>query len=604
MPAVKRFELCAGCRNDKDGLAQLKRLFEDTSTTSSDLIAYLKQSPLRFDVIQQFFALPATDNKVVYQVYRTGLSELICTDCLVLMENYRADYVYIHAFEASLVDTGELDNQTFKAISLDLSRGAKATLEEFRSNEWFVPEAFAQILNDPGVFNEFASDAEFEEVDRKRLRNALGSLLKFEGHWDDDGECLSGDAGANIFYNVKSALAILDKPTRKAKKSKLTSLNFKQKPEPKVADAFTVLATSKSVDDRTLVASEMSISLYWLKVLSKDKSEYVRHAIAGNLQATPAILKVLGRDKSEYVVTAVGSNPSTPAVTLRTLARARSEDIRQSVACNEKVPVQILRLLAKDDWASVRAAVARQEKTPKPLLMVLSRDSEEDVRNGVAGNPQAPSELLESLSREDGFFIRWTVASNPSTPMRILRRLWRDEGEDWNVRTSVAENPSISKNFLLEILDESKKLKRNRSRYVSAIAGNRKTPVDVLVVLAKDKDKWVRTVVAENTNTPQETLRVLALERLPKGKYITETNVRAAVAGNPLCPVDLLESLAKDKSAGIRWRVAGNPSTNAETLMLLARDSDEDVRGAVQSNASATLEIKVLANTFKFPISD
>ena len=42
MPAVKRFESCARCRKDKDGLVQLKNLFEDTITTSSDLIAYLR----------------------------------------------------------------------------------------------------------------------------------------------------------------------------------------------------------------------------------------------------------------------------------------------------------------------------------------------------------------------------------------------------------------------------------------------------------------------------------------------------------------------------------------------------------------------------------
>lgn len=130
MPAVKRSYSCAGCRKDKDELAQLKKLFEDTSTKSSDLIAYLKQSPLCVDVIQEFFALPATDNKVVQYVYKTDLMELICTDCPVLIEDYYGpDYIYINAFEASLVNAGELDNQTFKAISMALCRGAKDTLE-------------------------------------------------------------------------------------------------------------------------------------------------------------------------------------------------------------------------------------------------------------------------------------------------------------------------------------------------------------------------------------------------------------------------------------------------------------------------------------------
>ena len=627
MPAVKRFELCAGCRKDKDGLVQLKKLFEDTITTSSDLIAYLGYNRLSADVIQQFFALPASNKDVVQYIYKDGLRQLICLEC------YEGpdwdDYLYTHAFEA-ILNVGELDSQTFKTISMDLCREAKATLEDFLSNEWYVCFPLAQILHDSDLFVEFASSPEYQELDRKMLRNALSPLLKFEGHWSDENECFSGAAGVAIFDNVKSALAILDKPTRKATRSKSPSLNVKQKPEPKVADAFTVLASSKSVDNRTSAAQDKDIPLKWLKLLSKDKSETVRNAIAGNPQATPAILKVLARDRSEYVVSAVASNTRTAAVTLNALASAQSESIRSSVAGNEKVPVQILQLLAKDKSIDVRTAVARHERTPPRLLVALARDKDEYVRQGVAENPKAPVELLEALSREqgeEGSICRSQVASNPSTPLRILRRLWGDSDEF--VRRMVAQNISISKGFLLEILEQSQNLKRNRTTFVSAIAGNRKTPADVLVVLSQDKDKliraavagnprtpvvvlialsqdkdkWVRRVVAENTNTPLDTLRVLARERLPRSEY-SGTDVRAAVAGNPSCPVDLLESLAKDKSWWIRVGVAGNPSTNAETLMLLAQDNEGIVRANVSAHDSATPEIKALVYSFKIPISD
>ena len=601
MPAVKRFESCARCRKDGEGLAKLKSFFEEASVSSADLISYLKQTTIPNDVVEEFLALPATDKKLVQYIYKAGLYALSCMDCEI--SPTRQDYMYSAAFEASL-NVGELDSQTYKAMSTELIGEAKETLKEFQSNEWYVTFPLAQILNDSDAFHEFASAPQYQEVDRKRLRNALSLLLKFEGHWDDEGACGSGDAGVAIFENVKSALAILDKPTRKVKTGQSTSRNVQQKPEPKISDAFTVLASSKSVDNRTLAAEDKDISLKWLKLLSKDKSESVRNAIAGNPQATPALLKVLARDRSEYVIRAVALNPSTPAATLKALASANSEDIRYSVVCNEKVPVQILQLLAKDDSVSVRAAVASNERTPAKLLVALAHDSEDNVRQGVAENPKAPVEILEALTHEQGevgTILRFKVAYNPSTPQRILRRLWQDS--DDYVRICVAQNVSISKDFLLEILDQSQKLKRNRTTYISAIAGNRKTPIDVLVVLAKDKDKWVRRVVAENTNTPQDTLRVLARERLPRSEY-SGANVRAAVANNQSCPVDLLESLAKDKSAEIRRCVAGNPSANAKTLMLLAQDNEGLVRANVSANDSATPEIKALVYSFKFPISD
>ncbi|NBO26600.1 MAG: hypothetical protein EBU96_07400 [Actinobacteria bacterium] len=602
MAELSRYNSCARCREDKDGLIKLKKIFEDVGTSSADIVSYLQQSPMRADMIQDFFALPATDKNVVQYFYKTGLAKLICTDCFAFIKYTRSDFIYIHAFNASL-NVGDLDSQTYKTISTALCAEAKETLEEFRSNEWYVSFPLAQILNDPDSFHEFASAPEYQEVDRKRLRNTLSRLLKFEGHWDDDEECQSGDAGVAIFDNVKSALAVLDKPTRKVKAKKPT-VNVKHKTTPAVIDEFTRLATSKSVDDRRAAASDLNIPLKWLKDLSQDKSADVRHSVAANPKATQELLRVLARDRSEYVVIQVAGNPGCPVDLMESLAKNKSEDVRYYLACNERAPAKTLRLLAKDDSVSVRAAVGRHEKTPATLLMTLACDSDENVRQGVALNPKAPIELLEALSSDEGetgSIIRWSVASNPSTPLRILRRLWRDSDE--YVRQCVAGNISISKGFLLEILDEAQKLKSNRVTFVSEIAGNPKTPVEVLVALSKDKDKWVRRVVAQNTRTPKENLRLLAKERLPKEEF-SGSNVRAAVASNPMCPADLLESLSRDKSAEIRRSVAQNPSARTEVLEWLAQDIDEDVRGIVAVNESATPEIRASARAFRFTISN
>ena len=75
-------------------------------------------------------------------------------------------------------------------------------------------------MNVKWVFENFASDPEFQEVDRKRLKNSLKPMLKFEG-LEEDEECSTGEGGLEIFDNVKSAVAILEKPVRVSKASRI-----------------------------------------------------------------------------------------------------------------------------------------------------------------------------------------------------------------------------------------------------------------------------------------------------------------------------------------------------------------------------------------------
>jgi hypothetical protein len=55
-------------------------------------------------------------------------------------------------------------------------------------------------------------------------------------------------------------------------------------------------------------------------------------------------------------------------------------------------------------------------------------------------------------------------------------------------------------------------------------------------------------------------------------------NVRAAVAKNPMTPVDALIALAKDEDSDIRWAVTKNPYAFPELLAILAKDKDLGVR--------------------------
>ena len=76
------------------------------------------------------------------------------------------------------------------------------------------------------------------------------------------------------------------------------------------------------------------------------------------------------------------------------------------------------------------------------------------------------------------------------------------------------------------------------------------TPIEILTILSKDKNKYVRSHVAKNSNTSKG-----ALAKLSEGK---ESWVKMRVAENPNTPVKVLTKLSKDKEGYVRKSVARN----------------------------------------------
>ena len=115
------------------------------------------------------------------------------------------------------------------------------------------------------------------------------------------------------------------------------------------------------------------------------------------------------------------------------------------------------------------------------------------------------------------------------------------------------------------------------------LAQNPNTPVETLKVLATDKNCCVRYGAALNPNTPPETLKVLETDNYqsPTDKNY---NVRYYVAQNPNTPPETLKVLATDKNSNVRYYVAQNPNTPPETLKVLATDEDYNVRYWVAQN--------------------
>ncbi|GJD22116.1 hypothetical protein RIVM261_070720 [Rivularia sp. IAM M-261] len=166
---------------------------------------------------------------------------------------------------------------------------------------------------------------------------------------------------------------------------------------------------------------------------------------------------------------------------------------------------------------------------------------------------------------------------------------------------------------------------------------NETTPSERLRELAVDFRAKIRFAVAQNANTPPDTLiklfseapnfvlnnpalSLLLLEKpcffkdlyksnrrvfqqfeLPKF-YLnwaldnSESEIRASLAISPKIPVSFLIKLAEDKEPGVRVAVARNPCTPVQILDKLSQDDIYNVRRRVVENSNTSSDIiRILA---------
>jgi hypothetical protein len=174
------------------------------------------------------------------------------------------------------------------------------------------------------------------------------------------------------------------------------------------------------------------------------------------------------------------------------------------------------------------------------------------------------------------------------------------------------------------------------------LAKDSNTTSDILEILSKHKDMFIRIEVARNPNTSPDTLLSLGLDYDDYGwvscwalqnpnikesdrEYIYLNNpyyaskktntpketltflasnndiaIRSRVARNPNTQPETLTLLAEDKSWVVRWGVAENPNTTPETLTLLAEDKSRVVRWWVAENPNTPQYVKDYINAKHF----
>ncbi len=202
-----------------------------------------------------------------------------------------------------------------------------------------------------------------------------------------------------------------------------------------------------------------------------------------------------------------------PEFVIEQLARHGDRNIRCWVATNPNTPVNLLKQLVQDDnHGLVRARVATNPNTPVNLLEQLAQDDNDGlVRERVALNPNTPVNLLKQLAQDNEGHIRARVALNPNTPVNLLEQLAQDN--EGFVRRAVVQNPNTPVNLSLEIM--LKFYAKDSFNYIPSLCRliillHPQTPAKALTENSCSLVWLERYAIAQNLNTPLDTLKVLA----------------------------------------------------------------------------------------------
>ena len=173
-------------------------------------------------------------------------------------------------------------------------------------------------------------------------------------------------------------------------------------------------------------------------------------------------------------------------------------------------------------------------------------------------------EVLDALVSSRSYNVRAVVARNPGLQERHITALLGDR--NWEVRGCLALNPRVPWSHLETLLHDK------HDHPVACLGENPNVPSEILEQLYKDMRTDLRHLL-RNPKCPQHLLSGAA-----RGG---EDYARAAAATNPSLPPDLMLVLAQDRDVFVRRAlVYWNPKITQEALSVLCDDSDENVRKA------------------------
>ncbi|BAY81252.1 hypothetical protein NIES267_07280 [Calothrix parasitica NIES-267] len=393
----------------------------------------------------------------------------------------------------------------------------------------------------------------------------------------------------------------------------------------------TIAALEQDINQARIVAAEPTTNPEILRELALFNDEKTREAVVSNANSPPETLVQLGEEfPSQFL-----DNPVFPLLILENPNFIQELPLTtlRSILKEENVPEYILEQAADKADVGVQLALANNIKTSKAILKRLnqSRDSEvveavnlhvNFVGELVGGVEEKVKELvpksipsrhrvnysslavLAQICEIPEFIIEYWVegleykyelleklADSPATPTLILKHLVNDSS------TSIREKLAQNINTPIETLQKLAEERQGRQACIF-LARNVSTPDDALKILSEDKDKWVRMSVVENSNTPSTLLKEMINDA---DKEVAQTAKQIlgerqgdytceAIRKNPQTPPEALKKLAQKNPRCITY-IAKHANISPEMLLKWSQSTDERLRRDVAENTSLPINI-------------
>ncbi|MEH2231064.1 MAG: hypothetical protein V7K71_15825 [Nostoc sp.] len=313
----------------------------------------------------------------------------------------------------------------------------------------------------------------------------------------------------------------------------------------------TILPLTKNVTQAQL-AAEPSTDAELLRELALSTDQQTRQSVAGNPNTPVDVLLRLGAEFPSQLL----DNPVFPLLLLENLNLVAEIPLPtlRSILKQENVPVYILEQVADRADLEVQLGLVKNVQTPKGVLNRLTQSRHPQVVESARLHINLAGELTEKYEERIQEVIQGIIpdayrARNGTVFLAVLAQI-----------CPIPE-------FIVEHWVQDSSYQDSVCR---RLASSPATFPSILKHLANHTDDWTRCEVAENPNTPVETLR----------KFATEEQACFSLALNLSTPADILESLSTNQNQTIRIKVAQHPNTPLNVVKDLANDTDMDVANA------------------------
>jgi hypothetical protein len=351
-----------------------------------------------------------------------------------------------------------------------------------------------------------------------------------------------------------------------------------------------------------------------LAILSKEPA--LRPIVAANPNTPPDVLEQLGSDRQAAVRRAVAQNPNAPPSLLLELAR----EFPHEFLANPIIPLlnltqpEFIKKASPQAWLQL----LRCEEVPRLWLRWLGEDVDPSHIRWFAKETMMALRLHVSLAGEK---LDGSMDSMDPTVNYALQDYERSSQEAILYPRSfkstlvllVLTIPDLAAELIEDIYFDAEQswqlllpacyrrmsvqtwqvLARHRRALIrAALAGLPGLPAELLIGLACDRDIRVRGAAIANPGTPLSLVRLL-VQNQGRWRVLRREGVivRAMAACHPHLEPEDLERLAHDSSVRVRATVAEHPALSAELRRRLAHDSSPNVRCMLARNPCLESEL-------------